>query len=216
MNKDQNILIFRIFVCLTGWFSILIRILLDIESILNGSDAVFLLCNTFSYFTVQSNVFIAIWLTLIIIYRNKDEKPSCLSSIIQGALTLYITVTFLVFAIFLSAIYHPTGWEAVINITMHYIIPIAFIIDWLITGTDVQYKWKYILYWLIYPLSYLVYTLIRGFFINFYPYPFLNLNILSLSELIFYIIILVCLTILLSSLYIFVNNMIYNKKSSNK
>ena len=99
MNKNHNILIFRIVVCCTGWLSILIAMLLDIESVLNGSDAIILFSNTFSYYTVQSNILVTIWLTLAIAYHNRDEKPSYLSSPIQGALTLYITVTFLVFAI---------------------------------------------------------------------------------------------------------------------
>ncbi len=215
MNKNQAIFVYRIIICITGWFSILVSMLLNLQVVQQGSDAITIFGNSFSYYTIQSNLLVAGWLTLAIIYHKKDEKPRFLSSPVQGAITLYITVTFLVFAVLLSGNYQPTGWFALTNFLLHYAIPIAFIVDWFITGIEAPYERKYALYWLTYPLGYLRYTLIRGFFTAFYPYYFIDLNVLSYLQLFINVCALTGLFLLLGSLYIVVNRFITKKRTNN-
>jgi hypothetical protein len=53
-------------------------------------------------------------------------------------------------------------------------MPIVVIADWLYQPPLSKVSAKQALWWLAFPLTYLVYTLIRGSITNWYPYPFLN------------------------------------------
>jgi hypothetical protein len=55
-------------------------------------------------------------------------------------------------------------------------MPVAVVADWLYQPPKNRLRLRQAVYWLIYPLLYLVYTLIRGAATGFYPYPFLNPN----------------------------------------
>jgi hypothetical protein len=213
-NENILILIFRVLILSVCIVSITINLILDYEQVLKRSNWLEIYGNTFSTFTIQSNLFVALWLFVAIIFYKIKEKPVVLNPVFRGAVTLYVTVTFLIYAIILEPIYSPQGWALVSNIGLHYIVPIAFIVDWLITETSNKYKWKYILLWLIYPIMYLIYTLIRGYFTGFYPYPFLNLNDIDVSTFIFNVLMLTVLFILLGVFYVLVNHIIYRFRKS--
>lgn len=208
--RDTEITIYRIILCVVGWSFIFIRFLL----IITGGGNVFIsFSNSVSYYTFQSNLMVVLWLTLALFYKNKDIKPKFLASPVRGAITLYITFTLIIFATVIAPYYHPTGLALYTNFVSHYFLPIAFIIDWLITETNFKYEWKYIIYWCVYQLFYLIYTLIRGYFTGFYPYPFFNVSSISILRLFINIIILMVLTLLLSFIYIYINRKIYKKKN---
>lgn len=210
-NKKSSIfvLVFRIFILIVWLVSLIITLVLDYNIVLGGESAIMVYGNTFSMFTIQSNLLVALWLILSIIYFNKDKEPFVLSSPVRGAVTLYITVTFLIFAFILEPIYHPEGWMLATNVGLHYIVPIAFIIDWLVTETRKKYKWNYLPFWLIFPVVYLIYTLVRGHFTGFYPYPFLNLNNIDYSRFALNVVLLTALFLLLGSFYILVDRIVY-------
>ncbi len=66
--------------------------------------------------------------------------------------------------------------QRLVDELLHLIIPILFIIYWLVWAPKQDLKWNCFWPWLIYPLVYVVYSLIRGSMFDFYPYPFLNLS----------------------------------------
>jgi len=198
--SNKTVLIYRIifaglswFTIITGWF---------INSISTGLPFAWLV--GFKYYTMQTNLMVTIWFTLAIIWYNKPESLEKLMGPLKGAFTLYITTTFIFFAILLQIFYQPTGWAAFSNIILHYLTPIAFIVDWIFTETKLKYEWKYLPYWTIYPIGYLVFSLIHGTFTGDYIYGFLNIS--SLGPLyIISICFLVGVGIALGSLYIGVN-----------
>ena len=155
----------------------------------------------YRYFTMQTNLLAITWLILAIIWSFNDTKMEKLMGKLKGAITLYITVTFLVFAVVLSPLYHPSGIDGVLNIMLHYIIPIGFIIDWLITEGN-NYQWTFIPYWFCYPIGYLIFALLHGGTIGDYLYPFLNLDTWGIDGLIIRVFILILLFSTLSSIYI--------------
>ena len=213
IDKDKYIYYFRIVLCVLGWVSIILGLINRGISLTGGEDVFLAFSNHFSYFTIQSNLMVLIWLTIAIIYNNRENKPKILGAIPRGAVTVYITVTFLIFAIILAPGYIPQGLALYTNTISHYILPIAFIIDWAFTETEKKYEWRYDVYWLIYPILYLIYTLVRGAITNFYPYFFLDLNVLSVIELVVYVIGLIILFLILGAIYIFANR-IQNKRKN--
>jgi hypothetical protein len=50
------------------------------------------------------------------------------------------------------------------------------IFNWVVFEEKLLSSYKYIVYWLVFPILYCVFSLIRGLFDGFYPYFFLNPN----------------------------------------
>jgi hypothetical protein len=170
--SDKNILIYRIIFTLLSWFIIFsgaFTSVISYGSILNW-------LSSFKSFTIQTNVMVTIWFTLAIIWHNKPGNLDKINGILKGAFTLYITITFIFFAILLSPFYQPTGFAAFSNLILHYVTPIAFILDWVLTETKMRYKWNFLLYWIIYPISYLVFALLHDIFTGIYIYFFLDVS----------------------------------------
>ncbi len=128
-----------------------------------------------SYFTIQSNVLVILFFSINLVYLLKS-KFSIKLEIFRGAATFYILTTGTVFHFLLSSEYQPTGLDAVVNIITHYFVPVTMVFYTLFLSDNSVFKYSHFLVWLLYPYSYVIYTLIRGLFIDFYPYFFLDPN----------------------------------------
>lgn len=135
------------------------------------------IANFFSYFTIQSNLLaaaavLALGFTGLGGNRKKDLSRLTL---IRGGVTLYMSMTGIIFALLLSGLAKELQttipW---VNLVLHYIMPAFMIADWLIFPPAAGIPFKKALRWLIYPLVYLVYSWIRGEFVHWYPYPFID------------------------------------------
>lgn len=211
-NRQIWIKRYRFLVFLMTWTAIIIRIYLGIVDVINGADPLVYFGNMFSYFTMQSNVMVGIWLLFVLLLGGKEERALILHPIVHGAICLYITATFLIFAVFLSPYYQPTGLEGVYNILMHYVIPFAFIAEWIVSELDTRYEYNYLIYYTSYPFAYLFYTVIRGFITGFYPYYFFDLNQISILDLIVNVIMLIILFTILGTIYITINRKLNKSK----
>ena len=199
--SSKIILIYRLIVLALTLFTIIAS--WSISAIESGLPFIWL--NSFRYYTMQTNIMVSVWLILAIVWHNKPESLKKISGPLKGAFTLYITTTFIFFAILLAPFYQPTGFAAFTNIVLHYLTPIAFIVDWILTETKTKYKWNYLPYWTIYPLSYLLFSFIHGSFTGDYIYPFLNINLLGIPGYIISVSALVGVGIGLGSIYIAIN-----------
>jgi hypothetical protein len=132
--------------------------------------------NFFSFFTIQSNVFASV-LLLVGAALLLKRKGLYACDMWRGAAVLYMSVTGIIFAILLSGL--DTGvltaipWD---NTVLHYIMPLAVFGDWLIDTPKRRILFRQAIVWLAYPIVYLLYTLIRGHFAAWYPYPFLDVS----------------------------------------
>jgi hypothetical protein len=133
----------------------------------------FMPANFFSFFTIQSNILASVILLVGAALLIMGKPP--LGVMWRGAATLYMAVTGIIFALLLSGldagVLTAVPWD---NTVLHYIMPIAVFGDWLIDRPKQQIRFKQALVWLIYPIAYLAYSLIRGHFVGWYPYPFLD------------------------------------------
>jgi hypothetical protein len=130
--------------------------------------------NFFSFFTIESNVFAAIILIIsgIMVLAGKSSR---LLTVLRGAATLYMVTTGIVFALLLSGleagVLTAVPWD---NTVLHYIIPLAVLVDWIVDPPRKKIAFKTASVWLAFPIIYVVYSMIRGSVVNWYPYPFLN------------------------------------------
>ncbi|HYG83338.1 MAG TPA: Pr6Pr family membrane protein [Verrucomicrobiae bacterium] len=133
------------------------------------------LVNYLSYFTNLSNVLAATIFIFSAFYLARNRAPSLKDDLIRGAATLYMIITGLVYLTLL--INEDLGllmpW---VNIVTHIIMPLAAISDWLYRPPRNSLRSSQIFLWLIFPCLYLIYTLVRGAVVGWYPYPFLIPN----------------------------------------
>lgn len=136
----------------------------------------FVALNFFSFFTIQSNIIAALvllWGAL----RDQSQPTPLRVDLVRGAAVTYMTITGVVYGLLLSDLQEQLQttipW---VDVVLHRIIPLVMVFDWLIDPPDSSITIRDGLYWLIYPLLYAIYTLVRGPFVNWYPYPFLDPN----------------------------------------
>lgn len=129
------------------------------------------LVNFLSFFTIQSNI-IGIVALLILAARPAGPRPFWLESL-RGAATVYLTVTFVVVILLLRDV--DVGLQLPwVDFVLHKVTPAVLFADWLLDPPTVRLGPRAALSWLVFPLIWLVYTMIRGPNAGWYPYPFLN------------------------------------------
>lgn len=129
-----------------------------------------------SYFTTLCNLLIAVSLTLAILFPSTKAGIFFSSLSVQSAIALYIFIVSLVYNTVLRGLLVLDGWEYILDNMVHVVVPIAYIIFWIFFRTPGILHWKNGISWLLFPFFYLLYSLIRGSILNWYPYPFLNAN----------------------------------------
>lgn len=128
--------------------------------------------NFFSYFTIIANILV--FLTFIVSAIAENHGFNKKISAIRSAVTVYILLVGIAFTLLLSGqsdiTFTIVPWD---NIVLHYIIPVAVLVDYII-DRPLRTDFNKALSWLSLPLAYLAYSLLRGAITGWYPYPFLN------------------------------------------
>jgi hypothetical protein len=129
------------------------------------------LVDFFSYFTIESNilgVIVFCWggVALLLGWRPVSDA-------LRGAVVVYLAITGAVYALLLAGL-PGQGIDPWVNTIVHQVMPIVVVLDWLITPPRTAPPWARVWAWLVFPLLYLAYTLLRGPFAHWYPYPFLD------------------------------------------
>lgn len=157
-----------------AWFALIGQLYLII---INRSSTIpETLLTYFSYFTILSNLIVAISLSVLLIgpagkWGRFFSRPSTLS-----AITVYIAVVGIIYNTILRFLWAPQGFQRLVDEMLHLVVPVLFIIFWAVCVPKQHLKWGMVLPWMIYPLLYMVWTVVHGAFSNFYPYPFVDVT----------------------------------------
>lgn len=127
--------------------------------------------DSLSYFTNLSNVLVAVVLTMLA--RDPDRGGRVWHAVRMDSLVM-ISITGLIYAIVLAPDAQVEGLDIIVNAIKHYIVPIMTVFLWLLVGPRRQITFASVFTALIIPITWAIYTLIRGEFISAYPYGFLN------------------------------------------
>ena len=90
-----------------------------------------------------------------------------------------IAVTAVVHWFLLRPILHLPGSSYVVDKLLHVVVPLLFVVVWLVAGPRRPTTRREILPSLLWPLLWGVYTIVRGFAADFWPYPFMNIDTLG-------------------------------------
>ena len=128
--------------------------------------------NFFSFFTILSNI-----LGTLVFFAAAGAalatQGKAVPDLLRGAAALYLVITGIVYGIALA---HYDTPEVIpwVNMVVHRLTPAVFAADWLIDPPRRAPRFPRALAWLVFPLLYLLYTLVRGAVVDWYPYPFLD------------------------------------------
>lgn len=196
MNNQNFKIIFAIILALFTWFCIILQFYISTDKFIN----------IISYFTILSNSLIAISLSFSTFFPKTKLGVFFSQLSVKTAVALYIFIVFVVYNTVLRGVWKPTGWQLFLDNMLHVAIPILYILYWLFFVKKAKLNWKNGLYWLLFPFAYLIYSLIRGAFVNWYPYPFLNVAKLGYNQVIVNIIIMLFVFLISGSVLIAINN----------
>jgi hypothetical protein len=131
------------------------------------------LLDEYSYFTVVSNLLVAVILTILVF---KPSGHGNVFKVLRLDTLLMITVTGIVYWVLLAPTSNPQELNRITDLLFHTLVPIFTVVVWLVVGPRDWIRWWMIFAALIVPLLWAVYTLVRGSIINAYPYDFINVS----------------------------------------
>lgn len=164
-----------ILIALLAWAGLIIQQYLLLAGIPgNGLTAWQAVGRFLLFFTILSNMLVAISCTAIVLKPAGAAGRFFEKSSTQTAICLYILVVGLVYNTILRALWKPAGLQLVADNLLHVIAPAAYFIYWLLQVNGKGLRWQQLPGWLIYPALYLGYALLRGKLEGLYAYPFIN------------------------------------------
>lgn len=179
MQLNQGKRLFLIFAALSGSFALILQFYLMLTNSKNG--IAFTITNYFSFFTILTNTLVTIFYFSMLLPKSKAHaffsKPGH-----STAVTLYILIVGLVYQLILRFTWSPEGLAMIVDELLHSVNPLLFLIAWIFIFKKNNLNWSLLLKWLIYPLAYLVYSLIRGSIVNWYPYPFIDVTKIGIQQ----------------------------------
>ena len=127
----------------------------------------------FSYLTIWSNILVA-WSTLTLaLGRDRDTR---LWRVLRLDAVVLILLAGVVHFFFLRPLLDLHGWDLVADRSLHLVVPALAVGGWLVLGPRRRVDRPDVLGALVLPLAWLAYTLVRGAFVSWYPYPFIDVD----------------------------------------
>lgn len=167
----------RILFAIVGWVGLIAQYVLLIQTgtrSVFGSTIVF-----FSYFTILTNILVALAFTAPALWPDSRPGRWTASEGVRAAVAMYIAVVGVIYHVLLAATWNPQGLLFYVNQALHTVIPIAFVLDWLLFVPKGRLRWIDPVKWLVYPLLYGIWTVIHGQLIGWYPYWFIDISALG-------------------------------------
>jgi hypothetical protein len=157
-----------------GWFAVITQFFLMLEN--RTASLPETVIRFFSFFTILTNILVAIGFSYAATNTSSLLKKFFSKQTTLAAICVYIVVVGLIYNLILRSLWQPTGMQKIVDELLHSVIPIAFLLFWIIYIPKNELKWVSVFPWLLYPLCYAIFVAIRGAFSGFSPYPFIDVN----------------------------------------
>jgi hypothetical protein len=179
MNKQTGTTerMYRSIATIVVWFALGLQLYIIIRSALNNQIS--LVSETirfFSYFTILTNIMVALCFTCPLLSPSSRAGQYFSRSYVQAGIAVYIAIVGITYSLLLRQLWKPQGSQLIADRLLHDVMPIVYVLFWLIFVRKGNLKWSYAFSWLLYPAIYLAYVLIRGAVTDAYPYPFIDVT----------------------------------------
>lgn len=168
---------------LAGWVGLAIQqYLIFYSRWSSGASLLGGLINFFSFFTVLTNTLAVVVLSYALVQRDSAAKRFFLRPAISSGITVSILVVGLAYSLLLRHLWQPEGFQLIADELLHDVMPVLFLIYWWRCVPKGSLRLKHIGAWMIYPLVYFAYALLRGDLLGQYQYPFIDVATLGYPQ----------------------------------
>lgn len=179
-SPSLSMKIYLAVLAILGWFALVGQFYINITSGVAATSEI--VTRYFSYFTITTNLLVAICCTTLLVKPHSRWRDFFSRSTTLTAIAVYILIVGVIYNLILRFLWKPEGLQRVVDELLHSVIPVLFLIYWLVFVVKGELKWKNVLPWLLYPFVYIVFIFIRGAISGFYPYPFIDVSQLGLQK----------------------------------
>jgi hypothetical protein len=169
MSEGVGGRLFAACIAIAAWTGLIVQLW---SSYSTSGSVVLSLWIIFGYFTIISNLLVAVVFTGVALGRSIPEW------IVAGTM-LSIVLVGVVNALLLWGALELSGGSALVDKLLHVVTPVLAPIFWVVFTPKGRLTWRHPLLWAIYPLAYLFYATARGLATGRYAYPFLNIAALG-------------------------------------
>ena len=134
------------------------------------------LVNFFSFFTVLTNTLVAVVLTHAWVQRPTAASRFFLGPVVSSGIAVSIVVVSLAYSLLLRHMWQPAGVQFVADELLHDVMPLVFVAYWWWCVPKGALRIRHIGLWVLYPIVYFGYILLRGHLLGVYPYPFVDVD----------------------------------------
>jgi hypothetical protein len=150
-------------------------------ALISRADCVFatgtcLAANLFSYFTINSNMMLVLVLLIAMYYNALSiHEPEWLTAA-RALTTTYMIVSGTTFGLLLvnAELLNHLFLVPMSSKVLHFVLPAYALLDFLLVPARHRLHWSVAWLSMIFPFIWAVYTLVRGRLAGWYPYFFLN------------------------------------------
>lgn len=162
-----------------AWLAVLLQLWLSVQLGLdNGKSIVGGIVAFLGYFTVLTNIFVALMASAGVLSRSPTAwlyRPS-----VVGCATTAILLVGIAYHLLLRKTWSPQGAQLVADILLHYVVPAGALAHWIVYRHAGRLAAPLI--WCLYPTLYFAYALARGELLDSYPYPFIDVAVLGYRQ----------------------------------
>jgi len=168
---------------LLGWVALALQFYVTLSARIahNGSVAGGII-HLLSYFTILTNLLIAVTLTLhLAAPASRASRWLGQPAIVTGSATSIVFVG-IAYSVLLRHLSHAQGLELLATHLLHDVIPPSFLVYWWFFVERGTVRLSDLLRWSLYPILYFAYVLVRGALFKLYPYPFVDVGQLGYTH----------------------------------
>jgi hypothetical protein len=167
--------------------------------------------DTFSYFTIWSNIVVAIAFTLL---ARKPDRATPLRRVLLLDALLMITITAIVYAVLLAPITEVVGWSKLTDPILHKVTPAVAVLVWLVFGPRSWIDRRTVLSSMAIPLTWIIWMLGRGAVIDAYPYGFANVSTLGYGQVLATLAVILVFGLVVASAYWGIDRLLARRRVS--
>ncbi len=128
----------------------------------------------FSFLTIITNWLIVFAMMFPVLAKDTKAGEFFDRAGVQSAVLDYIIIVALGYHFLLSHLYTYQGADVISNFVIHYISPLLTIIAWILLTNKKALTFSAVPVWLLAPLAYMIYCILRGELTGIYPYDLIN------------------------------------------
>lgn len=175
-NYSNTEKIYRVIAFLFSGIVLITQFVLMMQGAAENAEVFIRLIRFFSFMTILTNIIVALTYILPLVASSSKAGKLFAAPNAQSAVCMFIVMVCLGYHFMLSKMYTLTGLQYYADRGLHYVVPVVYVLFYLIFVKKGTLVYRNIYKWLMFPFSYLLYVLIRGLITDDYPYPFLNFS----------------------------------------